>query len=94
MIEWSLIDWVGLVGGAAMLLAFWRGSISAWKHDGVAYQLTNLIACALLLFYSVGKSAHVSSGLNIVWGAVALYALAKILSAKKSRTKKKISKKR
>lgn len=71
MAHWGLIDYIGVVGGAALLLGFYRTSIGKWKSTSLVYELDNLVAAVLLSIYTFSKLAYVSLVINIVWGIVA-----------------------
>jgi len=70
-----LIDIIGWVGAVILLLAY--GLISTRRTDGgsIGYQLLNLVGSALLMLNSFFYGAYPSSGVNIVWIGIALYAL-------------------
>ena len=67
----GLIDWLGYIGGAVLLFAFWRTSIGRWTGKSLWYEVDNLIAGVLLTIYSFNKGAFASVVVNIVWATVA-----------------------
>ena len=71
MPHFTVIDWLGALGGVALLFAFWRTSIGKWTGKSLWYELDNLVAAACLVTYSLNKGAYVSVVVNAVWGVVA-----------------------
>lgn len=67
----EFIDALGIIGGVALLLGFWRTSIGKWKGTSFVYELDNLVAAVLLSLYTFHKGAYVSLVINVVWGIVA-----------------------
>jgi len=70
-ISFGLIDWVGYIGGAVLLFAFWRTSIGKWTGTSLWYELDNLIAGIMLIIYAFNKGAYASVIINLVWAIVA-----------------------
>jgi hypothetical protein len=70
-----LIDSVGWVGAAVLLLAYGLVSTRKTEGDSGFYQLLNLAGSALLMMNSFYYGAYPSSGVNIVWIAIAIFAL-------------------
>ncbi|RPJ05396.1 MAG: hypothetical protein EHM36_08355 [Deltaproteobacteria bacterium] len=79
-----LIDIIGWIGAAALLIAY--GLVSARKTEGdsVLYQLLNLTGSGFLMVNSFYYGAYPSSGLNIVWVAIGLFALLRKASSGRS----------
>ncbi|HSW90495.1 MAG TPA: hypothetical protein VLF64_00700 [Candidatus Saccharimonadales bacterium] len=67
----GFIDWLGYIGGAVLLFAFWRTSIGKWTGKSLWYELDNLIAGILLTVYTFDKRAYASVIINLVWAVVA-----------------------
>lgn len=70
--KFGLIDWLGILGGATLLFAFWRTSIGKWTGKSLWYELDNFLAAALLIAYAFSKGAYVSIVINGVWAIVAI----------------------
>lgn len=70
-----LIDIVGWVGAAVLLLAYGLVSTRKSEGDSAFYQLLNLAGSALLMMNSFYYGAYPSSGVNIVWIGIALFTL-------------------
>ncbi len=70
-----LIDIVGWIGAAVLLLAYGLVSIRKTEGDSAAYQWLNLAGSAFLVVNSFFYGAYPSSGVNIVWIGIALYSL-------------------
>ena len=70
-----LIDIVGWVGAAVLLLAYGLVSTRKTEGDSRFYQLLNLAGSALLMMNSFYYGAYPSSGVNIVWIAIAIFTL-------------------
>ncbi len=70
-----LIDIVGWVGAIVLLLAYGLVSTRKTEGDSLSYQRLNLVGSALLMTNSFYYGAYPSSGVNIVWIGIALFAL-------------------
>lgn len=86
--SWHFIDWVGFAGGLFFLIAFWRISIGKWTGRSIWYELDNLLGALLMSVYAFKKGAYVSIGLNIVWGAVAIFGVTSWAERRLQRQKK------
>ncbi len=75
MTQNTLIDIVGWIGAAVLLLAYGLLSTRKTGSDSAVYQWLNLAGSALLVVNSLFYGAYPSSGVNIVWISIALYAL-------------------
>lgn len=73
-----LLTAVGWVGAALLLTGYALVSSSRMSGDGVAYQLINLTGSVSLMINSAYSSAWPSAGLNLVWAAIGVVALAKL----------------
>lgn len=69
--SFGFIDWLGYIGGAVLLFAFWRTSVGKWTGKSLWYELDNLIAGVLLTIYTFNKGAYASVIINVVWSIVA-----------------------
>ena len=72
-----LIDIIGWIGAAALLIAYGLVSTRKTEGDSILYQLLNLGGSGLLMINSFYYGAYPSSGVNIVWVAIAIYALSR-----------------
>ncbi len=69
------IDIVGWAGAIVLLLAYGLVSTRKTEGDSVSYQVLNLAGSGLLMMNSFYYGAYPSSGVNIVWIGIALFAL-------------------
>lgn len=81
----SLVEILGVVGGAFYLIAFIEVSTGEWNGRSYRYEIFNLIGGILLLYYSIAKHAYTNIVLNIIWIVVALYVLRAIVKRHKKR---------
>jgi len=70
-----LIDIVGWIGVAALLIAYALVSTRRRAGDSTVYQLLNLLGSALLIVNSLYYGAYPSVGVNVAWIGIAIYAL-------------------
>ena len=75
----ALVDIVGWIGAIALLVAYALISARRVEGDSTSYQSLNLVGSALLIVNTVYYRAYPSAFLNLVWGAVAVYAIGKVL---------------
>ncbi len=80
--EWELSDWLGLVGAAMLLYAFWRNASGTWQSTSLLYQLTNLAAALILIIYAIQKQAFANVALNIVWFIITAVSIRTYISGK------------
>lgn len=73
-----LVETVGWVGAAALLLGY--GLVSAGRLDGrsTGFQVLNLVGSAGLLINGVWHDAWPSAALNAVWLVIGLMALGRL----------------
>jgi len=72
-----IIDIVGWIGVAALLIAYGLVSTKKLEGDSFIYQFLNLIGSALLIINSFFYGAFPSVGVNVAWVGIALFALAR-----------------
>ena len=72
-----LIDVIGWIGAAGLLIAYGLVSTRKTEGDSIRYQLLNLAGSGLLMINSFYYGAYPSSGVNVVWVGIALYALSR-----------------
>ena len=76
-----LIDIVGWVGAAALLVAYALVSTRRVEGDSTAYQQLNLVGSVLLIVNTIYYGAYPSAFLNVVWGGIAIYAIRKAIAS-------------
>lgn len=93
-----MLELIGLVGALAFLLGFFEVSIGRWDGRSRRFEALNLVGAILMGYYTFQKQAYMNIILNLVWGAVAFYALfhvakrhkeRKAVKSRSRRTKKK-----
>ena len=75
----ALVDIVGWIGAIALLVAYALVSARRVEGDSTSYQSLNLVGSVLLIVNTVYYRAYPSAFLNLVWGAIAVYAIGKAL---------------
>jgi hypothetical protein len=71
-----LIDYLGWLGAAALVTAYWLVSTRKTTGDSTRYQVLNLLGGALVLINSLYYGAYPSVAVNGLWVAIGAYALA------------------
>ena len=66
---------VGTIGGALILLGFYRTSIGKWENKSFWYELDNVVGASLLIVYQLHLNAYISAVLNVIWALVAFRGL-------------------
>ena len=66
---------ISAIGAAAILLAFWALQTGRMRSDQVVYQAINLLGAGLLATAAAMTESWSFVVLNVVWAAVALWAL-------------------
>lgn len=79
-----LISVLGWVGSLEVIAAYGLNSLQKIKSDSVAFQVLNLTGSVFLIINSVCKEAYPFTFINTVWSIIAIVALYKIISKKKS----------
>ncbi|MFI7613341.1 hypothetical protein E1286_38120 [Nonomuraea terrae] len=74
-----LLTVVGWLGAALLLTGYGLVSSSRMSGDGLTYQIINLVGSVSLMINSAYSSAWPSVGLNFVWAAIGVVALAKLV---------------
>ena len=69
------IDYLGWLGAAALVAAYWLVSTRKTTGDSTRYQVLNLIGGALVLINSLYYGAYPSVAVNSLWVAIGLYSL-------------------
>ena len=70
-----LVDIVGWLGVATLLIAYVLVSTKRMEGDSVMYQVLNLVGAALLIVNSFYYGAFPSVGVNVLWVGIAIYTL-------------------
>ncbi len=78
------IEILGWIGSCEVIIAYGLNSYQKIKSDSWLFYLLNLTGGALLIIYTVYKSAWASTFINIVWVIIAVVAIAKFAGRKKS----------
>jgi hypothetical protein len=70
-----LINVIGWLGSAAVILAYVLVSTNRLKGDSVAYQVLNLFGGAFLVINTIFWGAYPSTFVNLVWIGIAVFAI-------------------
>jgi len=70
-----LIDVVGWLGVACLLIAYGLVSTRKLEGDSSTYQVMNLVGSALLIINSTYYGAFPSVGVNVAWIGIAFFTL-------------------
>ncbi|MBW3002370.1 hypothetical protein KY338_04365 [Candidatus Woesearchaeota archaeon] len=65
-----MITFLGVIGMALILLAFFMNQTHRWKDDDLIYDITNLAGGVLLVVYAVYLNSWPFFILNCVWVVV------------------------
>ena len=85
-----MIEAIGLLGAMGILFAYYKASRGSWSPRSRAYQLCNVIAASLLVWYGVHKAAYANIFINLVWVAIGVVALVSIVrTSRVQRSRKK-----
>lgn len=74
-----LLDVVGWLGAGLLLYGYAMVSSSRISGDGMPYQLINLIGSVSLMINSAYNAAWPSAGLNLIWAAIGIVAVYKLV---------------
>lgn len=77
-----LLDVIGAIGVAMLLLAFGLNSFKKIDREGYAYNTLNCIGAYLLAWYAIELRITVFIILQSIWGTLALYGIIKRLLGK------------
>jgi hypothetical protein len=72
-----LINIIGWLGSASVILAYVLVSTNRLKGDSVAYQVLNLFGGAFLVINTIFWGAYPSTFVNLVWIGIAIFAIAR-----------------
>ena len=77
--NWDLlVEVVGWIGSAEILLAYGLNSYQKIKSDSRIFLFLNLTGGLLLIYYTFYKDALANTFLNVIWVIVAVIALIKL----------------
>lgn len=76
----EIIGWSGTI---LVVLAYYLVTAKKLSSNSRKYQVCNLLASLLMGYYAAFKMAWASFGLQIIWGAIAIYGLINIQKHKK-----------
>lgn len=74
----ELLGWYGII---AILIAYALVSFKLISGDGWTYQLLNLTGSLGIIAISIVKGVRQSVVLNIVWSAIAIVAIIRLIAA-------------
>lgn len=74
-----LLDVIGWLGAGLLVLGYGLISTSRLSGDSMAYQVINLVGSITLMVNSAYNDAWPSAGLNLVWAAIGVVALVKLV---------------
>ncbi len=75
----TLIDILGWIGAAALLVAYALVSAKRVEGDSTGYQLLNAVGSIFLMINTLHYGAYPSALLNLFWLGVAFYAVRKTI---------------
>lgn len=73
-----VLDVLGWIGVAALLLAYGLVSVRKLEGDSALFQLLNLAGSALLMANSFYYGAYPSVAVNVAWVGIGVFALGRI----------------
>ena len=76
----TLIDILGWFGAAALLIAYALISSRRVEGDSTPYQSLNIAGSILLMVNTIHYGAYPSAFVNLIWLAIAFYAIRKTLT--------------
>ncbi len=79
MISSLLIDILGWIGAAGLLIAYALVSAKRVEGDSTGYQLLNTVGSIFLMINTIHYGAYPSALLNLFWLGVAIYAVRKTI---------------
>ena len=78
-----VIDIIGWIGAAGVLAGYALVSMGRAPAASYTYQGLNLVGAACLTVNTFYYMAYPSTALNVVWAGIALYAIVKLVSARR-----------
>lgn len=71
-----IINLIGWMGAAALLIAYALVSLKNYKGTSIAYQFLNILGSAFLVINTIYYQAYPSAFVNIVWIGIAVFSVA------------------
>lgn len=68
----TLMQVVGIVGAALLLLAYFNNSSKRWTPNDLAYQMANLLGAVLICINTFHFNVYGPLILNILWAVIAI----------------------
>lgn len=72
----EVIGWYGMI---ALVVAYALLSLDFFMHTDPAYQFLNLTGALGIVYHSFRNKVYQQGILNIIWAAIAIFALAEIM---------------
>jgi len=69
-------DAIGLVGAAALLIAYAMVSHKKLEGDSATYQLLNISGSLLLAANTIFYGSYPSTFVNVIWAGIAVFSIA------------------
>jgi hypothetical protein len=73
-----VVNLIGWLGSAAVIVAYVLVSTNRLRGDAVVYQLLNLVGGIFLALNTAYLGAYPSAIVNLMWIGIALFALARV----------------
>lgn len=74
-----LVDILGWMGSVFILAAYALNSYQKLRSDSIPFYMLNIAGGILLIVYSVSKEAYANTFINVIWIAVAVPAIVKVI---------------
>lgn len=88
----DILELVGFLGAAFILLGFYRLHIGKWGNGSFVYELDNFAGAGLLAYYSFHRGSYPSLILNLIWVFVALRGLESWAARQNKKARQKVKK--
>jgi hypothetical protein len=79
-----LIDILGWIGSAEVIIAYGLNSYQKMKSDSPLFQILNLTGATFLIINTIYYHAYPSAFINVVWVIIAAFAIGKRIFNKKT----------
>ena len=79
-----VMEIVGWIGSILVVGMYGLNSYQKIRSDSVIFYATNIVGGLLLIVYSIYKEAHPNTFINVVWVIIAVPAIIKALTGRKS----------
>jgi hypothetical protein len=74
-----IINVIGWIGSASVILAYVLLSMNRWQANSFVYQFVNLIGGIFLIVNTIYLNAYPSAFVNVMWVGIAFFALVSIV---------------